>query len=156
MISIAPSMAEGNLPTVFSLAPKEYCVIRFFTHTLDSSGHIQVKEAVRGWKAEFEITTEGGATETRRRREYSDHQQRLSRTTAWVGKKPGHSKLEPEKDYQSRARGASAALWTIKRGSVLRCKAHLGRMGRLLQNLSRGVYLQDCGMTTPNGEWHRR
>jgi hypothetical protein len=43
-LCIAPSMAEGNLPTVFSLAPKEYCVIRFFTHTLDSSGHIQVKE----------------------------------------------------------------------------------------------------------------
>jgi len=46
-LCIAPSMAEGNLPTVFSLAPKEYCVIRFFTHTLDNSGHVQVKEVAQ-------------------------------------------------------------------------------------------------------------
>jgi len=46
-LCIAPSMAEGNLPAVFSLAPKEYCVIRFFTHTLDSSGHVQVKEVAQ-------------------------------------------------------------------------------------------------------------
>lgn len=46
-LCIAPSMAEGNFPAVFPLAPKEYCLIRFFTHTLDNSGHVQTKEVAQ-------------------------------------------------------------------------------------------------------------
>ena len=48
-LCIAPAMADGNFPNLLSLqaAPKEYCVVRFFTNTLDSSGHVQTKEVAQ-------------------------------------------------------------------------------------------------------------
>lgn len=44
-LCIAPTLAEGNFHDMFPVQPAtEYCVIRFFTHTLDGSGHVQAKD----------------------------------------------------------------------------------------------------------------
>ncbi|HLZ50596.1 MAG TPA: hypothetical protein VKP61_07595 [Candidatus Acidoferrum sp.] len=44
-LCIAPTLAEGNfLRAALPEPPKEYCVISFFTHTLDAAGHLQTKE----------------------------------------------------------------------------------------------------------------
>jgi len=44
-LCVAPELADGNLSYMFSIQPpNEYCTIRFFTHALDSSGHIQPKD----------------------------------------------------------------------------------------------------------------
>jgi len=44
-LCVAPTIADGNLPYMMPIQPpKEYCATRFFTLTLDSSGHIQPKE----------------------------------------------------------------------------------------------------------------
>jgi len=44
-LCIAPELAEGNLPHLFPVQPpREYCVIRFFTHTLDGAGQAQTKD----------------------------------------------------------------------------------------------------------------
>lgn len=44
-LCIAPALAVGNfLKVALPQPPKEYCVISFFTHTLDASGHLQTEE----------------------------------------------------------------------------------------------------------------
>lgn len=39
-LCIETKMADGNLPYML-VVPKDFCAVRFFTHTLDASGHIQ-------------------------------------------------------------------------------------------------------------------
>jgi len=44
-LCVAPGLADGNFPYMLSIQPaKEYCAIRFFTLTLDSSGHVEPKD----------------------------------------------------------------------------------------------------------------
>jgi hypothetical protein len=44
-LCVAPELADGNLLLMFPVQPpNEYCAIKFFTHALDSSGHVQPKD----------------------------------------------------------------------------------------------------------------
>lgn len=44
-LCLAPELAHGNFPYMFPIQPpNEYWVIEFFTHSLDSSGHVQRKD----------------------------------------------------------------------------------------------------------------
>lgn len=44
-LCVAPELADGNLLLMFPVQPpNEYCVIKFFTHVVDPSGHVQPKD----------------------------------------------------------------------------------------------------------------
>jgi len=44
-LCVTPGLADGNLPYMLSIQPpKEYCAVRFFTLTVDSSGRVEPKD----------------------------------------------------------------------------------------------------------------